>query len=484
MSARFFACVVVVSVLLASVCYARDQVWLIGGGYDLESSQAQIEKNVLWAERVIRSAPGRRDISIFFTDGEAPEKDVLEWAPVANRAETLQPLARVYNSYISNGERYRNHRVGAVTGSTRPEVLRNGISATFSALEPGDRALLVFNGHGTHEPDDPAENRIHLWGGASFSVRELYDLLSRIDPNVSTRFVLTQCYSGGFARLVHPQAGDVLELDEAERCGFMAEAADRPAEGCSSGIDTGDYRDYSTYFFAALHGETREGKALPVDPDRDGDGAVTLFEAHLYALEAGQSSDVPRATSEVFLERWQPWYLRWFSWGTPGENRYRQLTRALAVANELPTDPDALERAIERRRKENQKTQSELRTRRKRLRDAIGEVRWRIRRAVERRWPEAGYAYTRNFRDFLLEDLVEAQAFIQSHEAYPELVRRQTEYARLGAELLEAERAAAQLAKIRRMRRLGRILDQLKRHASGADRAAYERLRACEDRPL
>ena len=94
------------------------------------------------------------------------------------------------------------------------------------------------------------------------------------------RFVFTQCYAGAFARLAPGPDGN--------RCGFLAESEDREAEGCAAGVDAGDYRDYTTYFFAALSGRTRLGGLLPVNPDLDGDGQVSLYEAHLVCVACGR----------------------------------------------------------------------------------------------------------------------------------------------------------------------------------------------------
>jgi len=84
------------SLVLATTCaWATDHVWLIGGGGDLESSQAQIEANVIWARDVLQGLPGERELHVYFTDGDDPTKDVKEWHRPADTPASLQPLARV-----------------------------------------------------------------------------------------------------------------------------------------------------------------------------------------------------------------------------------------------------------------------------------------------------------------------------------------------------------------------------------------------------
>ncbi|MBI5611472.1 MAG: hypothetical protein HY942_00165, partial [Gammaproteobacteria bacterium] len=254
---------------LAAVCYgapalAKDYVWIVGGGHDPRNSQAQIEQNVVWARQVIRAAPGTRKISVFFTDGDAPGKDVKVWEPRPEAAAAWQPLARVFVGHELNGEYYRNHRIAGVAGGTEAGALRERLAREFGALTPADRALFIFNGHGGYDRKNTSRNTIQLWNNTSLNARDMEALFSKIDPAVPARFVFTQCYAGGFARLVRAGAGRASAFSPANRCGFMAEAEDRPAEGCSAGVNANDYRDYTTYFFAALSGRTRQGRALPV----------------------------------------------------------------------------------------------------------------------------------------------------------------------------------------------------------------------------
>ncbi len=49
--------VIIFSLLISFELLANDVVWIVGGGYDLKSSQAQIEKNVIWAVDAIKKAP-------------------------------------------------------------------------------------------------------------------------------------------------------------------------------------------------------------------------------------------------------------------------------------------------------------------------------------------------------------------------------------------------------------------------------------------
>lgn len=460
--------------LMSAAADAATEVWLVGGGWEPEASEAQIEQNVLWAARTLEALSDDLRLRVYFTDGEDPRPDVLEWRPPPDSLASLQPLARVYDTYWVNGEHYRNHRIPDVAGPTTATLLARELPRLRSRLAPGDQALLVFNGHGG-EGESPDQNRLLLWEGTSLTVKALEALLAEGPPAAPTRFVFTQCYGGGFARLAYRDADPDRGLSPFERCGFLAVAADQPAEGCSPALDLGEYRDYSTYFFAALKGRSRLDEALTGPPDLDGDGEVTPYEAHLFVLRHARSTDLPRSTSEDYLLRWKPWYLDWIpgQWG--GDSHYAQLAEALAAEgqNNPQVEREALLQRLRALEREAENLQLEIQA----LREAV-------RAALERRWPGARHGHTRAFKEFLQRDLDAAQAFILAHPDYPGLRDRQDRYWAVVEEQLEVERGLAQLARIEHLRELDRILAFFPRWADEAERAEYRRLLACEQAPL
>ncbi len=465
-----------VLLLTTAPSQATDHVWLIGGGPNLENSQAQIEQNVLWAREIIASAPGERMLHVYFTDGDNPAKDITEWRRPGDTPATLQPLARVFDSYWTNGEHYRNHRLGKVAGGTEAGVLTSALTREFKALGPGDRALIVFNGHGTHDSRDPSRNTISLWNSTWMTVEDVDSLFSHLHPEVSVRFVFTQCYAGAFGQLA--RAGS-------NRCGFLAEAEDRPAEGCSASVDLGDYQDYSTYFLAALAGKDRQGNRLVADPDRDGDGAVTLREAHLYTLLASGSSDLPRSTSEVYLEQWLPWYLRWAKWLSTdaATNEYAVLFQELAATADLEARED-LASELQTRGHRLGVERSRLERAQGRLSREIPVLRDAMEREVLERWPEAGHVHTANYRRFLERDLSAAQHHIVTHEHYGKLAAKQNKYWELERTLIENQRAITRLERIQRLAHLARVRALFEDFATTEQKRRYQQLLTCEEQEL
>jgi len=491
---------------------AGDHVWLIGGGYDPNSSQAQIEQNVLWVSRLLH---GRAALRIYFDDGTHPAADVIEQLPL--RGGALEPLRRLFAHGHVAGYRYRNHAIPGVHGGTEVAALRAALGKDIAQLAPGDRLLVVFNGHGTRARFGQSGNRLWLWHDTSLDVRELGALLDRVPASVTVRFVLTQCYAGAFARLAPGPDGN--------RCGFLAESADQPAEGCAAGVDAGDYRDYTTYFFAALSGRTRLGEPLPVNPDLDGDGQVSFHEAHRYALRVGESADLPRSTSEDFLERWQPWYAdlrRLFGFGDDGlpDNGYARLARELAAPLALPEPERALRRELRQRRAAEARQVRAVRREQRTLRRTITALQEQLREQAAARWPRvrqlarevlpalesealsgtaAGAPVPRGSepaagrplpKELRLgnrappmdadAELGEIAAFVRAQPRYAELVQAQDKHERNEQALLNGERRVTRLDKIERLRKLARLQDRFAAQASAADRATHAKLLACE----
>lgn len=463
---------------------ADEHVWLIGGGNHLRSSEAQIEQNIIWAARTLQSLPGRRRLHVYFTDGQDPGHDIKEILPA--RDPSIEPLSRLYEFGRRHAMITRNHRVPGVAGGTARDQLEPALERDFRALRAGDRLLLVFNGHGTPAKRGFEQHRLWLWKDTWLEVRDLERLLSQVPGGVSARFILTQCYAGGFARLVHPRAANTLELTRGERCGFMASADDQPAEGCSASVDAGQYRDYSTYFFAALAGRARDGGPLLRSPDLDRDGKVSPYEAHLYAMMVANSADVPRSTSEDFLERWQQGLFRWRGRGhdvVQTGNVYGRLALELARRADLDTRSDAFEQQwLQQRVIESQRVRR-YRLELKRLERRIADVQAKIIRDVEKDYP--GLRQQAEKMGFSVPASVRAAVVrIRRHPQYPLLVEVQNREDADELKLLDHQRRLARLERVDRLRKLSLWLHHFESTASDVEKAAYRRLLTCEKRPL
>ena len=424
--------------LAAAPVLAETRVSLIGGGNTVDHSQLQIESNVGWLQMLFRD----RDIEArtYFGAGDTAEPDVTYLAPSelsASLKEAIPPEPRVL---------HRPHQLPDVSGSTRKPELTEALRRDLASLAPGDDALVIFNGHGGIDRADTRNNYLKLWDDGRMTVNDLESLLDAAPNGAPVRFVMAQCYSGAFASLIYddPRAGSGFR---GNRCGFMSEAADRLAEGCSLSLDETEFRDYTTYFFAALEGRTRSGE--PIDPravDRDGDGAVSFRESHFYAVLNAESSDLSRSTSEQYLEDWSPWYLRWDSLAEGTGSNYWSLAEELARRYGWATKPAEL-----------------------------AALRGQYARAVEE--ADARRALANRELRALRE---QPSAGLAADARHQQLLERRRAVETASRESRDATRMLTQVEKVYRLRQLARLEQALERYGNAEDRGRYGQLVQCE----
>ena len=469
---RINAVLALLLMMLSATANAADRVWLIGGGYDLQNSQVQIEQNVLWARVVLQALPGKRSIQTYFNDGDDPAPDVTLWQKPADAAATLQPLARVYDADYVNGEAIRSHTITPVDGPATRQILLDKLPQAIERLAPGEQGLLVYAGHGS-----PGEHGslLDLWGGDQFGPDDLRTLIAAQPRDTTLRFIFTQCFAGGFHAALLPRAG------EPQRCGFYAVAQDQFAEGCTASLDVAEYRGYGTYFFAALAGQTRTGAALSIEPDHNRNGRVDPYEAHLYTLRVARSTDVPRSSSEQYLLEWAPWYFPLLRVAPRADNPYAEIAQGLQRDLDIAAP---VRDALYVRRKQAQQEIAHLTTRQEQARERAQTAMRQLQTEVERRWPAVGSPYTLAYTRFLERDLAAAQAFIQAHTRYPDLIIDQDVYWTLDNAILALERQLALYDRIEHLQHLARLRDVFLEKAAEAERAVYLSLLGCEQQPL
>ncbi|WP_405230031.1 hypothetical protein [Lentisalinibacter sediminis] len=481
----FFIAIILLALSGWNSPLAENHVWVIGGGPNVEEGGVQIEYNVSWVLDVLRSEPGVRELHIYFGSGDDGELDIVELTPSSDDLlSAMEPLARVFGAHIRNAETYRHNRIDDVKGTTSRESLLANLRDDFSELEPGDKAFIIYNGHGFKDSEDYGKNTLRLWNDTYVTAREFEGLLSEISPAVPTRFIFAQCYSGGFARLIHPEGNDVLRLAEGNRCGFLAASSREESEGCASSTKFGDYRDYTTQFFAFFSGVTRDGETVPEEKDIDSDGIITLRDAHLFSLLEGYSKSLPRSTSETFLENWEPWYLRWVGEAGWPENIYGELAQQVAVRLDLPTDPSGLSRSISVRQRSLMKERENLKEEAKDNIRTIKKLSEEIRVELARKFPAVRHPYTQKFAEFLAHDLGDASAFIVSHPLYAGLMSLQDRQLDIEEAVLKREREVSELQKVLRLRKLGWLLTRFTAHAGEAEQAWFNQLVRCEKTTL
>jgi hypothetical protein len=273
--------------------------------------------------------------------------------------------------------------------------LEEWFNETGKNLKDEDRLFIYFTGHGGSGAagHNSQNTTISMWCERPMPASEFVHLLDLVPPKVQVVVIMVQCHSGGFANMIFNNAKPGGELSPARRCGFFATTFDRKAAGCTPDTAEEDYRDYSTYFFAALDGKTRAGKALN-GCDLDGDGHVSLAEAHAYVMIHSDTIDIPVTTSDAFL--------RQFSKSSGGgltrpEMTYKDLLDLASVPQKavLEALSDQLKLSTDDRYNETKrladlieaerKTIERERTQKTQEADKLAE---RIRHKLVQRWPE------------------------------------------------------------------------------------------------
>lgn len=281
---------------------AADHYLTIGGGQSPRNNQVSLEKNVLFFRDALTTLGlNNAPQEVLFADGNDNKRDIQFTPENSDLPKALALLEDIFPGRGAASEQYRAHEIPQVWGSAQHATLERWFDTIGRSLPDGDRLIIYYTGHGG--PGKPPHNTdLALWNEQSLSVKSFVDLLDRLPPKVSVCLIMVQCFSGGFADVIFDKADPARGLSPRNRCGFFATTFDRTAAGCTPDITLEDYREYSTYFWAALCGHTRTGKPVQ-KPDFIGDGAIGLSEAHAYTIIHSDTVDIPVKTSDRFLRQ-------------------------------------------------------------------------------------------------------------------------------------------------------------------------------------
>lgn len=455
---------------------AKTTTVLVGGGATPDSAQGSIELNVIWLTELLDARPG--ELKVFFNGGEDSATDVYRRKPPDEVTGRYEALARVLDKHRANRDEFYTNRVDSPSESTEADRLLSRLENLTNGMESGDDLFFIYNGHGLGG-SNYRDNTLRVWNDTRVSVTQLEAVFSNMPEQSTLRYFMPQCYAGGFEQLAYKNADPHEGLSAQTRCGFMSVPRDRPSEGCTPSVNTDDYRDYTTYFFSALSGRTRDGGALPADPDFDGNGAISLLEAHYHSMVHAESTDRPRSTSEQYLLRWRPWPLRWIRGGRQPDNDYAELTRRLARQLELDTPWDKLGTVALGQIDALQALVDDTEKRLGELHSEQSALQKELQKELFFQWPQLKVPYTAGHAR-VLDKIDSVDRFIRAQDAYPELVSVQEKLHKAGMQRLTLQRDINRLRRLRRLRDLAYALKHFNGAANKAEKQAFERLRSCE----
>lgn len=302
----FFTVTVLASLIAAgsfgNSASADDYFLTIGGGYSPTGNQISLEKNVNLFQ-VLLSERYKKGTShdIFFSDGTASRRDLQYKDPNFKIPRVNRLLSQVFGQTRYLEYRYRDHRVTGIKGMTSRTNLDEWFKKTGSQLKQGDRLFIYITAHGGRSKDrkNQYNTSLYLWNNYRLAMTDFTKMLDKIPNSVPVTSVMVQCFSGGFANLIF-ENGDAKKTFKPNRCGFFATVHSRPAAGCTADVNEESYEEYSSYFWQAIRGRTRTGKAINI-PDYDKNGTITFDEAHAYALLISSTIDISITTSDRYL---------------------------------------------------------------------------------------------------------------------------------------------------------------------------------------
>lgn len=287
---------------------ATEYFLTIGGGYRPEGNQASLEANVLFYQRVLKEKnPGPRVHDLFFADGNDPAKDLQIEAPLQKKP--MRPLTELLTALHRRGPptggigwyAYRDNKVPNVSGPNNPDLVQKALERIAATARKGDRLIVYVTAHGDEaEEGDTYNTSITGWNETEIRMHEMTEWLDKISPEVPVVMVMAQCYCGGFAQAIYRDADPEQGLAPSVRVGFYAQQHDLPAAGCRPDIEND--AEYSSYFWGAMIGQSRNGKPMP-GCDADGNGEVSFEEAHAHAIIAAETIDIPLKASDMLLRQ-------------------------------------------------------------------------------------------------------------------------------------------------------------------------------------
>ncbi|MCC9609225.1 hypothetical protein LOC68_06290 [Blastopirellula sp. JC732] len=444
-----------------SAAQAADHFLTVGGGPAAKSSQISLENNVLYFQRTLaKLGLDKQEHLILFDDGDNPQPD-LQYEDVERGSEELRTLlAEIIGP--SNGIRfsYRNYEIPGVSGAAEPEVIEKTLKDLSERLKGDDRLVFYFTGHGGKSKPESARgsekkesekkdeekkegeekkeepkkrekplvnNLTHLWNSNEMTVTEWTEKLDQLPTETPVVAVMVQCYSGGFGNLIFKGGDPENGVAEHLRCGFFSTVPDRTAAGCTPNVQEAEYREYSSYFWEALTGQTRTGQSVD-KPDYDGDGQCTLLEAHAYTVLTSNTIDIPTRTSDALLRHYS---------ATSGKdgllNIHSPIAALLASASACEREvieglsgrfeltgadrgKDA-EEAIKRQQEEKKKLEGDLREKRQEQ----GKAKIEIAKSLQLRWPSLGSPWHPEAGRLITEEAETVKQAILEHEKYAKL---------------------------------------------------------------
>lgn len=429
--------------LLATLPAAADDYYLtLGGGYSPTGNQFSLESNVRYFREVLNESYSQ-DVhhDLLFADGDDPTPD-LQYRDLGDMPRINELLSLVFQQRKEFGYRYRNHELEDVLGPSRLSTLQQWFDDVGSELTPEDRLFIYLTGHGGSSNDKenhPSNTCFLMWESEKMRLQEFVVELDKINEETPVVLVMVQCYSGGFADVIFNGGISDQGTSDANRCGFFATTQTRVAAGCTPDIDEANYREYSSYFWAAIRGSTRVGE--PIErPDYNGDGLISFDEAHGYSLITSTSIDISVKTSDAFLRAFSTLesdtHEDLLTADSPYDELYKLASsteRAVldALSEDLELDVQERAAAAKELGTEIQEEKKAINEDIKQKKSALSRIYREIRKELVLQWPGLSNVWNPRVQEIFADEDESAAvvAMIEGHDRYDDMQRLEEEVA-------------------------------------------------------
>jgi hypothetical protein len=485
---------ITLALFIPSLAFADDHFLTIGGGYSPHGNQVSLEKNVVFFKKVLaeKYTDGVQH-DVIFSDGNNTARDLQYYDPQQPVPKVHQLLGRVFQSTKHLEYQYRNHQIEDVYGNSSRTTIQRWFGDIGSHLTPEDRLFIYITAHGGKgDRKDVHNTGLYMWNQQRINMKDFVVQLDKVPTEIPVVVVMVQCYSGGFADIIFKGGDRKKGMATANRCGFYATVHDRPAAGCTPDISEENYQEYSSFFWAAIRGKSRVDD--PVESaDYDGDGKITLEEAHAFSLIHSSTIDISIKTSEEFL--------RVFS--KPGDGKNKQLMSATSSYDKLMEHASVCERTVLDRlsnelglsnsdRDNEAKTKAyEVSKEKKKHGDARKQkstqyagIAKQIAASLIYRWPEMSNRWHPNVSKIIAEEEADIVKAIESHPRFKRFEQLTREINELGEKTFDGDREWAKCQRVRRLLANVALVANLDQVADAETQQRYKELVLAERQVL
>jgi hypothetical protein len=458
------------------------RVLIVGGGPEPDHNQVAIERNVYYVSHLLPAGVPR---TILFADGDPHSKTVLyeeDGRPLPPAERVLALLFGSREDASPTVERFRAPNLGRLDGPAE----RDAVAGAFDRLRRSDpgSVLLYFTGHGSPDRKGDLDNNVYdLWNGEDLSVRQLSAQIASLPPDTPVTLVMVECFSGAFGNVLFAGGDSQGKPVDREIAGFFATTRERMAAGCTPEVNEAEYRDFTSYFFAALTGQDRVGRRV-TGADYNHDGRVGMDEAFAYSLAHDVSIDVPVCTSDVFLRRFVPGqdaeifqtpYSQVRGWATPAQGAALDaLSEALQLAGEARLG-EAYQRVVTGMRRGGRSSAQWAANRRfRQARDAA-------RQPLQERWPALARQRGSIDRTTRTQALAEIEQQLNTG-GFQELLAAEDALSQAEEQEYQLELADARVLRFVRLAKSIVLAHRLEESGDAATRDRFHRLLAAEAR--